>query len=60
MTGLLVATTDCCAPRGAARVKLAKITDTARKDAVCFDTMMRYPSLYFPIDKRSSEEVARK
>jgi hypothetical protein len=29
-------------------VKAVKITDTARKDAVCFDTMMRYPVSIFP------------
>ena len=49
MTRLLAAMTDCCcAPRGAARVKPAKITVAARSDADCFDTMIGYLLTIFP------------
>ena len=61
VTGLSAVATYCWARRGAARVRLAKTAEITKNDAVCFDTMMSLPSLYFPIDGRADSVVeARK
>jgi hypothetical protein len=41
-------------------MRLAKNAEITKNDAVCFDTMMSLPALYFPIDDVPEIEIGQK